>query len=208
MPGKKDEKNKKDYCSTSEAAHRLGVSMGTVQQMVENGVLEAWKTVGGHRRILLTSVDALLGHGRAGAQVARVDERVRLLIAEDDAVLQQVYRHAIETWALPLDLRMVSNGFDALLEIGGAAPDLLITDLRMPGVDGFEMIRRIRERKLAEEMDIIVVSVLSEDEILESGGLPQDVTIYGKPLPLRELNGYVQALVARRRRASDRLSAA
>ena len=193
---------KKDYCSTSEAARRLGVSLGTVQQMVENGVLEGWKTAGGHRRILLTSVEAFLGQsGQRSHSVARADGRVRVLIAEDDLVLQQVYRHAIEGWGLPLDLEIVSNGFDVLLEIGRAAPDLLITDLRMPGLDGFEMIRRIRERQMAEDMDIIVVSGLSEEEIAEAGGLPADVTVYGKPVPLRELNGYVQALVARLRRA-------
>lgn len=62
------------------------------------------------------------------------------------------------------------------------------------------MIRRIRERQMADDMDIIVVSGLSESEIEESGGLPDDVTIYGKPVPLRELNGYVQALVVRSRR--------
>ncbi len=193
---------KKEYCSTSEAARRLGVSLGTVQQMVENGVLDGWKTAGGHRRILLTSVEAFLGQsGQRTQTAARSDGRVRILIAEDDPVLQQVYRHAIDGWGLPLDLEIVSNGFDILLEIGRAAPDLLITDLRMPGLDGFEMIRRIRERKMAEEMDIIVVSGLSDDEIVESGGLPSDVTVYGKPVPLRELNGYVQALVARLRRA-------
>lgn len=193
---------KKDYCSTSEAARRLGVSLGTVQQMVENGVLEGWKTAGGHRRILLTSVESFLGHsGQRSQTAARIDDRIRVLIAEDDLVLQQVYRHAIEGWALPLDLEIVSNGFDVLLEIGRAAPDLLITDLRMPGLDGFEMIRRIRERQMAEDMDIIVVSGLSEEEIAESGGLPVDVTVYGKPVPLRELNGYAQALVARVRRA-------
>ncbi len=193
---------KKDYCSTSEAARRLGVSLGTVQQMVESGVLEGWKTAGGHRRILLTSVDAFLGQsGQRSHSVARGDGRARVLIAEDDLVLQQVYRHAIEGWGLPLDLEIVSNGFDVLLEIGRAAPDLLITDLRMPGLDGFEMIRRIRERQMAEDMDIIVVSGLSEEDIADAGGLPADVTVFGKPVPLRELNGYVQALVARLRRA-------
>ena len=36
------------YCSTREAARMLGVSLGTVQNMVERGTLSAWKTAGGH----------------------------------------------------------------------------------------------------------------------------------------------------------------
>ena len=46
------------YLTTRQVAAVLGVSLGTVQQMVESGALQAWKTAGGHRRILATSVDS------------------------------------------------------------------------------------------------------------------------------------------------------
>lgn len=46
----------KDYCGTSQAAKILGVSVGTVQSMVEQEILIAWKTMGGHRRISLDSI--------------------------------------------------------------------------------------------------------------------------------------------------------
>lgn len=53
--------------STREASEILGVSLRTVQLWVDSGVLEAWKTVGGHRRISRASVEALLrGGGGAG----------------------------------------------------------------------------------------------------------------------------------------------
>lgn len=194
-----------EYCSTSEAAQRLGLSLGTVQQMVENGVLEGWKTAGGHRRILLTSLERFISKAQTGhrpAQAVRRSGPLKFLIAEDDLALQKLYEHSIESWNLPIELKVVSNGFDVLLEIGREAPDLLITDLRMPGLDGFEMIRRIRENDMASGMDIIAVSGLSADEIEQAGGLPDDVTLYGKPIPLKELNGYAQALVARIRRES------
>lgn len=48
------------FCTTREAAETLGVSVGTVQGWVENGWLEAWKTAGGHRRVLRASVHRLL----------------------------------------------------------------------------------------------------------------------------------------------------
>ena len=74
-------------------------------------------------------------------------------------------------------------------------PDLLITDLRMPGIDGFEMIRRLRADPQLQDLDIVVVSGLTEDEIVENGGLPADVILYSKPVPFRELKGYVQAKI-------------
>jgi excisionase family DNA binding protein len=194
----------KEYCSTTEAAQRLGLSLGTVQQMVENGVLEGWKTAGGHRRILLASLEEFVARSRTTARAETPQrapgQRLRVLIAEDDLVLQKLYQHSIEGWNLPIDLRIVSSGFDVLLEIGHATPDLLITDLRMPGLDGFEMIRRIRENRLAADLDIIVVSGLTPEDIEQAGGLPEDVTVFGKPVPMRELNGYARALVARQSR--------
>lgn len=48
------------WYSTTAAARALGVSVGTVQQMVEDGRLRAWKTTGGHRRIDGLSLEALV----------------------------------------------------------------------------------------------------------------------------------------------------
>ena len=188
------------YISTREAAKRLGLSLGTVQQMVERGELRAWKTAGGHRRIDEASVESYHQRARTGATVANGTRALRLLIAEDDRILQKLYTHTLEGWGLPLEVQLVTSGFDALLEIGRHPPDLLITDLNMPGLNGFQMIRRIRENRLTAGTDIVVVSGMSDDEIADEGGLPDDVTRYGKPVPFKELRGYVQAKVAQLRR--------
>ena len=192
------ESPEKEYCSTSEAAQRLGLSLGTVQQMVENGQLEGWKTVGGHRRIRVSSIEEFRARSMAGgghAPVRPAASTLQVLVAEDDRILQKLYEHTFGSWALPLQYRMVSSGIDGLLESGRVPPDLLITDLRMPGIDGFEMIRRLRADPQLQDLDIVVVSGLTEDEIVENGGLPADVILYSKPVPFRELKGYVQAKI-------------
>lgn len=193
----------KEYCSTKEAALRLGLSLGTVQQMVENGVLEGWKTTGGHRRILVSSVDRFLTRSATGTTTParRASERLRIVVAEDDAVLQSLYARSMKAWSMPIEPQILSNGFDALIEVGRNPPDLLITDLRMPGMDGFEMIRRIRESDVTRDIDIVAISGLSPEEVAENGGLPADVTLYGKPVPFTELRGYVQAMLSRKLRA-------
>jgi excisionase family DNA binding protein len=196
------------YCSTRDAAQRIGVSLGTVQQMVEAGLLEAWKTVGGHRRIRVDSVERFVAQrdGAGGARTARIEPavgrapRLKVLVAEDDALVREVYEHAFRKWALDMDWSFVEDGFSGLVSIGRSAPDVLVSDLMMPGMDGFEMIRRLRADPALDAMDIVVVSALDADQVAERGGLPQGVIRWGKPIPLPELKGYLQARTHDRRR--------
>ncbi|MEN3372785.1 response regulator [Dechloromonas sp. ZS-1] len=191
-----------EYLSTRQAAIRLGVSLGTVQNMVENGVLEAWKTAGGHRRIPVASVEAMLAKRRNQApSAADSNAPLELMIAEDDPTLQTLYRVTVETWNLPIRLRIVGNGFEGLVQVGQNPPDIMIVDLMMPGMDGFEMIRQLRANPDLAKMDIIVVSAIDHDEIVKKG-LPSDITVFGKPIPFHEIKGFLLGRLAARQRAS------
>lgn len=190
-----------EFVTTRQAALRLGVSLGTVQHMVESGALEAWKTLGGHRRIPLVALEAHLGRRRnltpASAESAG---QLDILIAEDDPMLQTLYRLTMERWALPLRLRIVNNGFDGLVQVGQCVPDVLITDLMMPGMDGFEMIRRLRANAELARMDIIVVSAIDKDEVLAHEGFPGNITVFCKPIPFHEIKGFLLGRLAARQR--------
>ncbi|MDO6387434.1 MULTISPECIES: response regulator [unclassified Uliginosibacterium] len=200
QPGGKPDR---EFCSTSDAAQMLGVSLGTVQQMVENGLLDAWKTAGGHRRIRVTSVEAFLRKRQAGPVTTPAPStELRVLIAEDDRLMQALYEKTVATWEMPIKVKIVASGFEGLMEIGRNPPDLLVADLVMPDLDGFAMIRKLRDDPQLAGMDIIVVTGLTAEDIEEQGGLPEDVLIYGKPIPFRELKGYIQArLMQMQRRA-------
>ena len=148
-----------EYLSTRQAAHRLGVSLRTDQNMVERSAQEAWKTTGGHRRIPVTAVEALLARRRQGVSGGD-SQRMYILFSDDDATLQALYQMTIDGWELPIDLRIASTGFDGLLQVGQKVPDILIADLMMPGMDGFEMIRQLRANPALSRMDIMVVSAI------------------------------------------------
>lgn len=186
-----------EYISTRRAAQMLGVSLGTVQNMVESGRLPAWKTAGGHRRIPLDAVRKLLGRAHLSAQ----DEQgIAVLVAEDDPATQMLYRLTFEAWDLPVSLEIVGNGIDALVRVGKAPPDVLIADLNMPGLDGFEMVHRLRANRRFSDMDIIVVTGLDEAHIAQRGGLPAGIAVYAKPIPFHELHGFLKARVVERQR--------
>ena len=192
-----------DVCSTREAADRLGVSLRTVQLWSEAGLLRAWKTPGGHRRILADSIDELLER-RSGAAARRATGgQFRILIVEDEADFRQLFELHLRSWDLPIDLTSVPSGFEALLQIGASRPDLLITDLRMPGIDGFVMLRALKASGAISELDIIVVTALTEHTIAERGGLPPGVTVLYKPLRFAELRQRLESLVSRWRQQAS-----
>lgn len=189
-----------EFLTTRQAAARLGFSLGTIQNMVESGKLEAWKTSGGHRRIPLAAVEALLAQRKAGyVSTPTADAPIDILVSEDDPTLQLLYQLTIEDWGLPITLRMTSNGFESLLEVGKRKPDILIADLMMPGMDGFEMIRQLRADPALKSMDILVVSAMDRAEI-EKQGLPPNITIFAKPIPFHEIKGFVLGQLAVRKK--------
>lgn len=201
------------FCTTREAAKALGISLRTAQLWVEGGILDAWKTEGGHRRISVASIERLRSGQRpnmpanggpaavpapstAGSD-ARMS-RLRVVVVEDDKVLLKLYKITVGRWNLPIDLECVSNGYDALLAIGRDSPDLLVSDLRMPGMDGFQMMRALTGSPFREGMEIVVVTGLDAAEIAAEGGLPTDIRVFHKPVSFGDLRAIAEDLLARR----------
>jgi excisionase family DNA binding protein len=189
-----------DVCSTREAAERLGVSLRTVQLWSEAGLLRAWKTPGGHRRILTASVDELLQRRTGVATRRPAGGQFQVLVVEDEPDFRQLFELHLRSWDLPIQMSSAASGFDALLQIGATRPDLLITDLRMPGIDGFEMLRALKASGEMGEIEVIVVTALTEHTIAERGGLPGGVTVLFKPLRFAELRHRLGQLVDHWRR--------
>ena len=181
----------------------LGVSHRTVQLWVEGGVLQAWKTAGGHRRILVSSVQRLVaqrnqavanGQPASSAPAQPPARGRRIVMADDDATLLRLYELELSGWGLDAELIKARDGFDALIKIGEAQPDLLISDLNMPGMDGFRMVRTLRADPRYGKMAIIVISGLDRATI-SSMGLPDDIPVFAKPVRFSELRARVEQML-------------
>ena len=193
---------KNQYCSTTQAAKLLGISVGTVQQLVENGTLQAWKTAGGHRRILLTSVETLLSTKDTEIQVNTIPNQkpLSLYIVEDDPLLLKSYQKLIEKTQLPVICEPFDNGLDAMLKIGSNFPDVLFLDLEVPFIDGFEMLKRLQKISVNKSKHILVITGLTDSEILVSNAQQHNITLLKKPVNPAFIEGYLQAICMERRR--------
>lgn len=189
----------KAFCTTREAADLLGVSVGTVQLWVENGLLRAWKTAGGHRRVMRDSVLALLHKVPAGTQAGgsaaanppateeAKQRRLTILVVEDDVNLLRLYEANLTRWPMQPEVIAVNSAVAGLIIMGRCNPDLLITDLNMPGMDGFEMLRELARIPETAQTIVVAVTGLDADTINERGGLPANVQILPKPIPFTRL---------------------
>jgi len=176
-----------DVMGTREAAQTLGVSVRTVQLWVEKGKLRAWKTVGGHRRILRDSVaDALDVRQEEVTPAVSVHSR-RVLIVEDDTVMQTYYDALFNILGFDGDIRFAKDGFEGLVELGKTAPDLMLVDIDLPNMNGITMLERIREHDLATDTRVAIVTALDGGELEARGGLPEDTPVYSKPLSVEDL---------------------
>ena len=191
----------KSFCTTREAATQLGVSVGTVQLWVESGLLQAWKTAGGHRRVLRDSVEGLL-HKRPAqpvpsdpaVQTPSGPRRMRILVVEDDPDLLRLYQTQIACWPMPTDLTLVDNAISALLHMGRGGPDLLISDLQMTGMDGFGMLKVLHKAPEMAYTKVVVVTGLDAAEVDARGGVPPGVEVLAKPIPFARLLSIAQAV--------------
>ena len=186
------------FYSTRDAAKALGVSITTIQLWVESGALSAWKTAGGHRRIPREAVDAMRAQQDSLVASEQSPPHVHsVLVVEDDPVQRELYRIKFSEWNLPIDLRLAQDGFEGLVMAGKYTPDLIIADLSMPGMDGFEMIRRLVRSKEVSIPALVVVTALTQAEIESNGGLPAGIPIYTKPIPFGVLKHIVERTIQR-----------
>ncbi len=176
--------------STAHLARRLGVSVPTVQRWVDLGHLKAWKTVGGHRRIDAESAENFIrvqtqqrgGEALDAASPAEAVVPFSVLVVDDNPDDRDLLCALVEIAVPGARIVVAANGFDALIEVGKTMPDLIITDITMPHMDGVEMIRHLSARGDARPPAIVAVSSHSAAHVDKLGGLPAGVTLLSKPL--------------------------
>lgn len=191
-----------EVCTTQQAAEMLGISVTSVQQLVESGKLEAWKTAGGHRRIPLASV---LAYRDQPAAAAREPERaaravLSILLVEDNPMQRTLLETHLQRLPMPVQVRSVDNGYQALLDMAKTPPDVLLTDVVMEGIDGLEVVRTILSHPELAHVQVAILSALQESDLPARGGVPPGVVFFPKPVNFDELRGFLRACYAQQQK--------
>lgn len=165
----------------------LGVAVSTIQLWVDSGLLSAWTTGGGHRRIARNSVFDMLKKQEEVVYASTKESYLSVLIVEDNEQQLRLYEKQVTSWNDNVNIITAIDGYEGLIKIGQALPDVIISDLMMPNIDGFQMVKVLKEIPELENCLIVVVSGLDDDEIVKRGGLPDGIHFFRKPAKFEEL---------------------
>jgi len=146
------------YLTTGEVARRCQVSVGTVKNWIEAGRLEAFRTPGRHFRI---RTSALRRFQNAFGFSTDPDDRPRILVVDDQPDFVEMAVETLKEMLPGALFEDAAGGYEALLRIGSFQPHLLLLDLRMPGLDGYEVCRRVKEAPESKGTKIIAMTGFS-----------------------------------------------
>jgi excisionase family DNA binding protein len=187
-----------DYCGTTHAAKLTGLSVGTIQTLTEKGEFEGFKTLGGHRRISMRSISAYMRKmGLNPALAINESQRLmRVMVIDDDPLMQEIIRKQMNTIDHRVDVFTYSSGIQALLDMTAIEPDILITDMRMPGINGRELLASVRSNEKLKHCLCVAMSAMTHSELEADGGPPLGVTYVAKPVGATWIGGFLSAAIA------------
>jgi len=178
-----------DWLTLGQAASHLGVAQGTVRKWADGGRLPAFYTPGGHRRFRRGDLDAFL----SGSGAARLSGSPLVLVVDDDARLREFVRVNLEMDGY--EVREASSAEEGLAVLDKELPDLILLDVMMPGMNGFEMLRRVQEQHGSGTIPVIMFSGKVDEHSAEEARERGAQAFIGKPFDPQQLIESTKQLV-------------
>lgn len=186
-----------EFCGTSFAAKKLGLSVGTVQALVEKNELKAWKTEGGHRRISMQSItDYQRRFGRAGEELKDPHSTLKVLLVDGTSETFDLIQGLNHEGGTPVECVWITSALKALINFKSIQPDILIADLSMSSVDGCELLRTVRANHLTSSLSLVGLIASDPSESEKSHNLPPHTALVQKPVHAEWFHGYLAAQMA------------
>jgi len=171
-----------DWLTLGQAAKYLGVAQSTIRKWSDQKKLPAFYTPGGHRRYRRSDLDVFLERSGPGG-TTRGGPLV--LIVDDDAGLRGFVRASLELECYTVrEAASADEGLDALED---EPPDLILLDVMMPRVDGWEMLRRVQERHGVGSIPVLMFSGKVDEQAAADATERGAQGFIGKPFDPQQL---------------------
>jgi excisionase family DNA binding protein len=185
-----------DVLTVFKASQYCKVSSKTIINWIESGHIKAYKTVGGHRRINRSDLESSMK--KQGIPIPEDEPEVmktRILVVDDDPIIVETIVQALEEDEFDYEVISASDGFEAGLQVQHFKPNLLILDIMMPDIKGYEVCKKVKENPETQNTKIIVLSAYLDEEKFKKMKEHGADACLSKPLPLPQLKEEVARLL-------------
>jgi excisionase family DNA binding protein len=181
-----------DWLTLGQAAKYIGVAQSTIRKWSDQGRVPAFYTPGGHRRYRRGDLDNFLE--RSGPSSGGGTGRgPTVLIVDDDPKLREYVRVNLEMEGY--SVKEAGSADEGLSVLDESTPDLVLLDVMMPEVDGWEMLRRVQERHGVGAIPVIMFSGKVDDKAAAEATSRGAQGFIGKPFNPQELINQTKQLL-------------
>jgi len=185
-----------DVFTVYTASQYCKVSSQTIINWIDSGYINAYKTPGGHRRINVKDLEAFMKkQGMPIPEEVADDTRKRILVVDDDPIIVESIVQSLEEDEHDYEVISASDGFEAGLQVNHFKPNLLILDIMMPDIKGYEVCKKIKSSEASKDTKIIVLSAYLDEEKFNKMKEHGADVCFSKPLPLSQLKTEVARLL-------------
>lgn len=183
-----------EVLTTGEAARLCGVNFRTVLRWIERGLLHAYKLPGrGDNRVPIEELRRFMRENGIPDPSQPLVLAKRILIADDEKSMARAIERVLTRAGF--ETAIASNGFETGAMLYTFKPGLITLDLRMPGIDGIDVLRFLQSAYLPAPLKTLVVSADTEMRLQEALALGANAIIR-KPYVNEELLAAVERLYA------------
>ncbi len=190
FPGRRPPTSDPDWLTLGQAAKYLGVAQSTIRKWSDQGRVPAFYTPGGHRRYRRPDLDNFLNRSGPGGAV---QQGPVVLIVDDDERVREYVRVNLEMEGYSVrEAGSADEGLEVLEEV---SPDLVLLDVMMPEVDGWEMLRRVRERHGIDAIPVVMFSGKVDEGTTGEAAARGAQGFLGKPFDPQQLIEHAKQLL-------------
>jgi len=161
----------KEYYTIPKAAKVCGVGRTTMWRWVKSGNVKTAVTLGGQHRISKANLESFIAENQVYPLPSNNSSKEKILIVDDDIQIQELFSRVLSFHGYQTEA--ASDGFEAGIKIMSFKPSVILLDLHMPGMDGFEVCKKVKENPATAHIKILVITGYGSDEnrerVMEAG---------------------------------------